>query len=119
MDSVQDLLTGKGFTLGDGLVVLEIQDRTLKFLVTCTELMLADKGIKAVATIDLAQSAPTAASDLILDSGISPLEPPAESQSMVEVNTEAAYCQPQRFPLEYLRKLAAAKKDEAEDEMCT
>ena len=119
MDSVQDLLTGKGFTLGEGLIVLEIQDRTLKFLVACTELMLVDKGIQAVATTDLAQSAPTVGSELILNNGISPPEQHAESQSMVEVNTEAAYRQPQRFSLGYLRKLASAKKDEAEDEICT
>lgn len=118
MDSVHDLLTGKGFSLGEGLIVLELQDKILKFLVACTEFLLVDKGIKEVATIDLAQSAPTVGSDVILDNGISPLEQHAESQSMVEVNTEAAYRQPQRLSLGYLRKLASAKKHEAEDEIC-
>lgn len=119
LNSVQDLLLGKGFHLGEGLVVLEIQDRTLEFLVACTELMLHDQGIKAVATSDLLKSAPAVDSGLIFEKEISPSEQPAEVQSMVEVNTEAAYRLPQQFPLEYLRKLASAKRDEAEDEICT
>lgn len=36
---------------------------------------------------------------------------------MMEANTEAKYREPQHFPLDYLRRLAAAKRDEAEDEI--
>lgn len=110
---------GKGFHLSEGLIVLEIQDRTLEFLVACTELMLHDHGIKAVATSDLSTSAPAVDGGLISENETSQSEQPAELQSMVEVNTEAAYRLPQQFPLEYLRKLASAKRDEAEDEICT
>ena len=99
--------------------MLEIQDRILKFLVLCTELMLLDLDIKAVETVDLAQSAPLVGSGLIFENETSSSEQPAEWQSMVEVNTEAAYRLPQQLSLGYLRKLASAKKDEAEDEICT
>lgn len=81
--------------------------------------MFVDMGIQAIPTSDLAQSASTVGSELSLDNAMSPLEQHAELQSMVEVNTEAAYRQPQRLSLGYLRKLASAKKDEAEDEICT
>lgn len=80
---------------------------------------MADKGIKAVATIDLAQSAPTVGSGFIFENKITPSEQLAETQSMVEVNTEAAYRLPRRFSFGHLRKLASAKKDEAEDEICS
>ncbi|KAF6240026.1 hypothetical protein HO173_001636 [Letharia columbiana] len=122
--SIQSLLMGTGFNPSEGLIVLEIQDRTLQFLITCTDLM---RGVKAGATIDRAQAAPTAGTDaqaqeaeasvkpihagLIIDDETSP------SESTVEVNTKAPYRQPQHFSLEYLRKLATAKKDEAEDEI--
>lgn len=119
LNAVQDLLMGKGFSLGQGLIVLEIQDRTLEFLVLCTELMLLDLGIKAVPTADLVQSASPVGGGLIFENETSLSEQPAEWQSMVEVNTEAAYRQPQQFSLGYLRKLASAKKDEAEDEIWT
>ncbi|KAF6219139.1 hypothetical protein HO133_004964 [Letharia lupina] len=48
------------FNPSESLVVLDIQERTLQILVTCTDLM---RGGKAGATIDLAQSAPTAGLD--------------------------------------------------------
>ena len=62
---------------------------------------------------------PAVDNGFIFENETSPSEQPAEVQSMVEVNTEAAYRLPQQFPLEYLRKLASAKRDEAEDEICT
>lgn len=81
--------------------------------------MLLDLDIKAVETVDLAQSASIVGSGLIFDNETSSSEQPAEWQSMVEANTEAAYRRPQQLSLGYLRRLASAKKDEAEDEICT
>ncbi|KAF6235515.1 hypothetical protein HO173_006198 [Letharia columbiana] len=60
LSPIQSLLMGTGFNPSESLVVLDIQDRTLQILVTCTDLM---RGGKAGATIDLAQSAPTAGLD--------------------------------------------------------
>ena len=122
---VQSLVIGTGFNPSEGLIVLEIQDRTLQFLGTCTDLL---RGVETGTKLGSVQAALTARNDtpnreaealvmpaqagLVIDDGTSP------SESMVEVNTKAAYRQPQQFSLGYLRRLAAAKKDEAEDEIC-
>lgn len=91
--------------------MLEIQDRTLEFSVTCTELMLADQAIKAVATSDHLQSTPTVGSGLIFDNGTSSAEQPTALQS-------TAYRLPQQASLGYFGRIASTKKDKAKDEMC-
>lgn len=44
-ESVADMLEGKSFKSGDGIDVLEIQERLLGFLVACCKLILNDKQI--------------------------------------------------------------------------
>jgi hypothetical protein len=44
MDAIAKMVEGKSFNAGDGLEVLEIQERLLSFLVTCCRIILHDKG---------------------------------------------------------------------------
>ena len=112
-DAVQDMYVGRGFHLGEGLLLLEIQDKFMSFLVRCTKLLLQDMDLSDEAmdvTVDTSQSSWTVNKE------------PAKSEatewrSMMEVNTEAAYRVPRQFDVERLRRLAAAKQDEAEDEL--
>lgn len=112
-DAAQDMYVGRGFHLGEGLVLLEVQDKLMSFLVRCTRLLLQD--------VDLSDEAldarfETPQSLLSVGKG-SASSDATEWRSMMEANTEAAYKVPQQFAVERLRRLAAAKRDEAEDEL--
>ncbi|CAD6586423.1 MAG: hypothetical protein ASARMPREDX12_002366 [Alectoria sarmentosa] len=112
-DAAQDMYVGRGFHLGEGLLLLEIQDKLMSFLVRCTELLLQDMDLSDEA-MDVTVATP--------NSSWSGNKEPAGSEatewrSMMEANTEAAYQVPQQFAVERLRRLAAAKRDEAEDEL--
>ena len=112
-DAAQDMYMGRNFHLGEGLLLLEIQDKLMSFLVRCTKLLLQD--------VDLNDEAMNARMDTP-QSLLSICKGPANSEatewrSMMEANTEAWYRVPEQFALERLRRLAAAKRDEAEDEL--
>ena len=44
-DTAQDMYVGRAFHLGEGLVLLEIQDKLMSFLVRCDEASLAGQGL--------------------------------------------------------------------------
>ncbi len=44
-DAAQDMYVGRAFHLGEGLLLLEIQDKLMSFLVQCTKLLLQDKDL--------------------------------------------------------------------------
>lgn len=105
-DAFQVMLSGKGRQPGEGLVVLEIQERYLTFLVKCVELLLPD--IEALAAVQ----SETAASIVppFLDSTSY-----HELKSLAEAYAEAPYRVPQPFEFEHVQQLVTAKKSEAAD----
>lgn len=112
-DAAQDMYVGRGFHLGEGLLLLEIQDKLMSFLVRCTKLLLQDMDLN-----DEAINAMMDTSQSLLSVTKGPANSEAtEWRSMMQANTEAAYRVPQQFAVEHLRRLAAAKRDEAEDEL--
>ena len=108
---VEDVYLGFGFTLGEGLHLLETQKRLYLFLLRCTELLLQDTDLSTSTLDDLAVYSQHGK---LMEDSIT-LPDPTEWRSISEMNAEAAYRLPQQFALDSLRKLAAAKRDEAED----
>ena len=81
--------------------------------VRCTELLLQDMNQTAGVLngpVSLRRSTQVAFSDVRTSET-------TEQHSVVEANSEAAYGLPPHLSLGYLRRLAAAKRDEAEDEI--
>lgn len=111
--SIMDVALGKSFHLGEGLVTLDIQSEILAFLLRCTELLLHDHDLKHIPLYSPSESHPSA---LIPGKAVGAPKP-TEWRSRMKINTEAAYQVPQQSSLEYLRSLAVAKRDEAEDEV--
>ena len=61
-DAPQNMYVGRAFHLGEGLVLLEIQDKLMSFLVRCTKLLLQDKYLTDEAMdarVDISQNLPS------------------------------------------------------------
>ena len=104
IDDVVKMMEGKSFNAGDGLDVLEIQERLLGFLVSCCRIMLKDKGANLTD-----ESIPTA-----------PEPPPLQSESaewnsVAALAAEAPYLVPRQVDLTRLKALISAKLSDAED----
>ena len=109
---VENLLwTGFGFQAGQGLVILENQQKLYRFLLRCTRLLLHD--------IDLSRPLSTKiTTELQQNRDLQDRSMPLEReiwQSVTEMNIQALYRLPRSSSVESLRKLAHAKRDEAED----
>ena len=101
---IADTVEGKSFNAGDGLDVLEIQERLLSFLVTCCRIILKDKGANLTD-----ESIPTF-----------PEPPPlksddAEWHSAAALAAEAPYVVPRQVELARLKVLISARLSDAED----
>ncbi|KAL8938608.1 MAG: hypothetical protein Q9216_003801 [Gyalolechia sp. 2 TL-2023] len=111
VDVEHTVWTGFGFQLGQGLVILEIQQKLYHFLLRCTERLLCDIDLSDLVidgnATDAEQRPDLADATVTPDSG--------EWHSVSDINTQASYHLPQPFPLESLRRLAGAKRDAAED----
>lgn len=111
-DAAQDVYL-RGFHLGEGLLLFRIQDKLMSFLVRCTELLLQDMGLPDEA-IDARVATPHSSLSIgkgLANSGV------AKWRLMMESNTKAILSSTATFAIERLWELAAAKRDEAEDEL--
>lgn len=104
---VLDLIgTGFGFRMDHGLTVLETQRTLYRFLLRCTELLLHDMDLS---TTSLSTEQTHSLIGLVI--------PPdsKEWRSVSDMNAEIVYNLPQPFSIQSIRRLANAKRDEAED----
>lgn len=105
------LFDGRGYLPVIGLIILEIQERLLRILVRCVELLLPDIDL----TIDgLQLSGPSFSSPPMLRTDGADVGSP-EWRSLMETNAKAAYELPRTFDLEQFLKVVTAKRDEAQD----
>ncbi|RMJ15126.1 hypothetical protein BHE90_002696 [Fusarium euwallaceae] len=105
-DAFDWMHTRKQFLPGEGLLVLEVQDRLMKFLVDCCHEILHE----------------IPAADLISDAYAIQPEPPLKTDndasgfaSLAVMAAEAPYRLPERLDLARLESLLEAKKSAAED----
>jgi hypothetical protein len=105
-DAFDMMLSGRGAAPGEGLIVLEIQERLLKFLVRCAELLLQDMKLDQALDV-LVVPAPSLSSI----GG----ESNTEWRSLADAYAEAPYHVPAQLDFSRLKRLAIAKRGEAED----
>jgi hypothetical protein len=106
-DAFEQMMLGIAIQPGEGLLVLEIQDRIQGFLLRCTELILHD----------LLPFKPASSSKQL------PLPPPilstshgdAEWPTVSAIVTQAPYSLPIQFNFQKIKSLVSAKRAEAED----
>ncbi|KAF8860574.1 hypothetical protein BDZ45DRAFT_672478 [Acephala macrosclerotiorum] len=97
--------SGIGFQPGEGIVLLEIQEEILRFLIRCCQLLMQD--------------APVA--ELIKESIPIQPEPPSVSMddslfpSLVAMSFESPYRQPAHLDFDRVRSMAASSRSAAED----
>lgn len=106
-EHVEDMMTGRSYKSGDGMDVLEIQERLFVFLVTCCKLLLllddepVDSKEEATGTIQR-----------------SPLQTNRDDSlytSISDVGLEAPYINPQEVDLQRLETIVNARTKEAQD----
>lgn len=106
-ESAHAWVTGIGAQPGDGLIILEIQRRILRFLLKCTELLLHDLALDNVGSVG-SQSVTFRG----LRGYFSTNEP-----SHLERLMEAPYETPDQFDFAHLHGLVNARRGEAEDHL--
>jgi hypothetical protein len=104
MDDIAKMVEGKSCNAGDGLDILEIQERLLGFLVTCCRIILQDKGANLTD-----ESIPTFPEPPLLKSD------DAEWRSAAAMSAEAPYVVPRQVDLARLKALISARLSNAED----
>lgn len=99
------LMSGAAFSPGDGLVLLEIQQRLMEFLVKCCELILHDYSPSSLTekAALIHQEPPPLSSD------------PTAWASLASLIAEAPYRVPSRLDLKRLKAIIAAKRSAAKD----
>ncbi|KAL8792654.1 MAG: hypothetical protein Q9195_004714 [Heterodermia aff. obscurata] len=97
--------TGIGVQPGEGLLILEIQERKLSFLRSCAEIILQDLPLHDT-TIPVQPSPPS-----LVTNGLENSEWPSLSKEILE----APYSVPDQYDVERLRSFVLAKVDEAVD----
>ena len=100
------MMSGLGKQPGEGLILLEIQETYLTFLVRCADLLLPD--LDALATVH-----PTSMEPISLTQQESTQNPGLKS--VAEAYAEAPYHVPQPFDFDRIQQLVAAKRAEAVD----
>lgn len=109
-ESWHTLKTGQSFPPGIGLLILEIQQRLMAFLVTCAELILHGLDLEAVDLESSTSLSPSPTSSVPTAPGSVDLRP-----SLDTVVQEAPYRVPDQFDFARLYSFVYAKRDEAED----
>ena len=104
-DDAFDMMSrGVGIQPGEGLVVMEIQQRKLQFLLKCAQIILQDLPLKH--PLAQGQSVPGD-----MPSNVETSEWPSLSMEV----EEAPYRVPDKFDIERLRNFVCAKRNHAED----
>ncbi|KAI4150585.1 MAG: hypothetical protein L6R39_002233 [Caloplaca ligustica] len=104
-DGAFDMMSsGIGLQPGEGLQVMEIQQRKMQFLQRCTELILQDLSLKDTGIA----KEPVPPDDLLAKIG-------SEWPSLAQEIEEAPYRVPDPFDIARLRTFVVARRNEAED----
>lgn len=111
-ESWYTLKTGLSFVPGIGMFILETQQRLMRFLVTCSELILHDLALDANLLPQVQHLPPVAAAAATAHSDDVDLRP-----SLDTVVQEAPYRTPQQFDFARLQNFVYAKRAEAEDHL--
>ncbi|EME42787.1 hypothetical protein DOTSEDRAFT_176085 [Dothistroma septosporum NZE10] len=104
-DAFQWLHTRKHMQPGEGLLILESQEKTMNFLVECAKEILHDVDMNGIVEVPI-QSAPPSVSEL--ETGLA---------SLALMKAEAAYRVPAHLDWNRIESLLAAKCDAAEDHL--
>lgn len=112
MESWHTLKIGQSFPPGTGLLILEIQQRLMRFLVTCAELILQGLDLDAFNLDGSTSLSPSPTSSVPTAPGSVDLRP-----SLDTVVQEAPYRVPDQFDFARLYNFVYAKRDEAEDHL--
>lgn len=103
-EHVEDMMTGRSYKSGDGMDVLEIQERLLGFLVTCCKLIMGDK-----------------LADLTEESTVTIQRSPLQTNRdgplyacMSDVALEAPYINPREVDLQRLKIIVNARTSDAQ-----
>jgi hypothetical protein len=120
-DAFELMWSGIGWQPGDGLVILEIQETVLQFLVKCAELILHDLLPLKTPPIPVRLFSPEEA---FPDASRSPpitVPIPSDSSwaSVAATTAEAPYRVPVQFDFQHLQHLVDARRAEAEDYIWT
>ena len=115
-DAFELMWSGIGWQPGDGLVILEIQETVLQFLVKCAELILHDLLPLKVAPILvwLLSPKPSMPETLSL-SLITPIPSDSSWASVIAATAEAPFRVSMQFDFQHLQRLVDARRAEAED----
>jgi hypothetical protein len=119
-DAFELMWSGIGWQPGDGLVILEIQETVLRFLVKCAELILHDLLPLKVAPIPVRLFSPkrpmpeTPSLPLI-----TPIPSDSSWASVAAATAEAPFRVPLQFDFQHLQRLVDARRAEAEDYIWT
>ncbi|KAL8897363.1 MAG: hypothetical protein Q9207_007249 [Kuettlingeria erythrocarpa] len=103
-EALHMMTQGTGLQPGEGLQVMEIQQRKLQFLQNCVEVILQDLPLKDPSI----PKQPLPAEDLLLSRA-------AEWPSLTQEVEEAPYKVPDPFDIGRLRTFVVARRNEAED----
>lgn len=108
IDAFDMMSSGIGIQPGEGLLVMEIQQRKLSFLRRCAEIILQDLPLQDTSVPK--QPVPSA-----LNTGVKGQSEDSEWPSLTKEIMEAPYLVPDQFDVGRLRSFVSAKRDEAED----
>ena len=119
-DAFELMWSGIGWQPGDGLVILEIQETVLQFLVKCGELILHDLLPLKVAPIPVRLSSPEPPMPQPPSlSLITPIPSDSSWASVAAATAEAPFRVPLQFDFQHLQRLVEARRAEAEDYIWT
>ena len=119
-DAFELMWSGIGWQPGDGLVIMEIQETVLQFLIKCAELILHDLLPLKVSPIPVRLFSPKP--PVSQTPSLSPIIPiPSDSTwaSVAAAAAEAPFRVPLQFDFQHLQRLVEARRAEAEDYIWT
>jgi hypothetical protein len=119
-DAFELMWSGIGWQPGDGLLILEIQETVLRFLVKCAELILHDLLPLKAPPIPVRLFSPERPkSETPSSSPITPIPSDSSWASVAAATAEAPFRVPLQFDFEHLQRLVDARRAEAEDYIWT
>ena len=119
-DGFDLMWSGIGWQPGDGLVIMEIQETILGFLVQCAELILHDLLPLKVPPTPVSLFSPESSTpESPSPSPMTPIPSDASWASVAAAAAEAPYRVPVQFDFPRLQRLVNARRAEAEDHIWT
>jgi hypothetical protein len=118
-DAFELMWSGIGWQPGDGLLILEIQETVLQFLVKCAELILHDLLPLKAPPIPVRLWSPKRPKPEAPSSPITPIPSDSSWGSVAAATAEAPFRVPLQFDFQHLQRLVDARRAEAEDYVWT